>query len=549
MTNRFFAGIDVGTGSARVGLFSESGELQSTASKNITMWHPQPDYAEQSSTNIWAAICHAMHAALEEGGISAAQVCGIGFDATCSLVAVDENNAPVTISPTGEDDRNIIVWMDHRATAQAKRIEALNDPILQYTGGKISPEMEVPKLLWLKENMPESFGRIAHFFDLPDWLVHRATGTFVRSLCSTTCKWTYESPKGTEGEGWSESFFAALDLDEVLEDNARKIGQHFAQPGTSVGEGLSEQAAAELGLQPGTPVGTSLIDAYAGALGTLGTETTGTDAGQGEKLALISGTSACHIVTTTDPVFVPGVWGPYFSSLTPERWVNEAGQSFAGALIDRIIAGHAAAPELREKAEANNTNIYTILQAELEALSGEETQTHLLTSDLHVQPDFLGNRSPLADPTRKGAIVGLTPQTDLASLARQYLATLQALAYGTRQIIEQLNDKGVGIDTIVVSGGLAQNKLYLREHADATGCTILVPETKEPVLLGSAMLGAMAGGQFNSLEQAMKMMSGGAAQISPRGTAVRRYHDAKYQVFLKMQSDYAAYQALMQSEE
>lgn len=543
MTDRYFAGIDVGTGSARVGIFEANGKLISSAVESILMFRPQANFAEQSSADIWQAICRAMNKALNEAAIAGDQISGIGFDATCSLVALDAEFNPVSISPTQDDAQNIIVWMDHRAVEQAKRIEQMGDPILRYTGDTISPEMEIPKLLWLKENLPQSFQRAAHFFDLPDWLVHRATGTLTRSLCSTTCKWTYEPQKGNAGEGWSRPFFSALGLDELLDNDAQRIGATFCAPGAKVESGLTERAAAELGLVAGTPVGASMIDAYAGALGTLGVQTTLPRGG--ERLALISGTSACHIVTTPDPVFVPGVWGPYLSALTPDRWVNEAGQSLAGALIDRVIAAHPATNEMREAANADGISFYEHLFLTLEARAGGADTTHLLTRDLHVQPDFLGNRSPLADPTRKGAIVGLTPQIDADDLALQYIATIQALAYGTRQIIETLNAKDVGIDTIVVSGGLAQNTLYLREHADATGCHVLVPATKEPVLLGSAMLGAMAAGSFTTLQQAMQHMSGEATLISPRGEAVRKYHDIKYQVFLKMQSDYADYQRMM----
>ncbi|MFC6589113.1 FGGY-family carbohydrate kinase [Sulfitobacter pacificus] len=112
---------------------------------------------------------------------------------------------------------------------------------------------------------------------------------------------------------------------------------------------------------------------------------------------------------------------------------------------------------------------------------------------------------------------GLTLDGGIKDLALDYLATVQALAYGTRQILEAMRAKGANFDTLVVSGGLAKNALYLREHADATGCRILVPDQPEPVLLGAAMLGAAAAGDFNNLPAAMAAMSGKGSTVVPRG--------------------------------
>jgi ribulose kinase len=90
-----------------------------------------------------------------------------------------------------------------------------------------------------------------------------------RSLCSVVCKWTYEAhPSGNKG--WNENYFRQIGLLDLMEQNWKKIGSVVKEPGSPCGNGLSEQAAEELGLQCGTPVGTSIIDAHAGGLGMLG---------------------------------------------------------------------------------------------------------------------------------------------------------------------------------------------------------------------------------------------------------------------------------------
>jgi ribulose kinase len=105
----FFLGIDVGTGSARDGVFSESGKMLATATRKTAMWRPQAEFVEQSSENIWQSCVDAVRTAVSESGIDPTRVGGIGFDATCSLVALDAAGQPVSVSPTGRDEQNIIV--------------------------------------------------------------------------------------------------------------------------------------------------------------------------------------------------------------------------------------------------------------------------------------------------------------------------------------------------------------------------------------------------------------------------------------------------------
>jgi ribulose kinase len=122
---------------------------------------------------------------------------------------------------------------------------------------------------------------------------------------------------------------------------------------------------------------------------------------------------------------------------------------------------------------------------------------------------------------------------------------VQAVAYGTRHIVETLNAEGYAIDTILACGGGTKNPVFLREHADATGCALVLPQEPEAVLLGAAILGAVAGALQPDVAQAMAAMSRAGSIIEPGSDAVRRYHDAKYAVFQKMYADQMAYRTLI----
>ncbi|TYC56421.1 FGGY-family carbohydrate kinase [Rhodobacterales bacterium] len=540
----FCIGVDVGTGSARAGVFDGTGRLLGSASRQIRLWHPKPHFAQQSSEDIWSAVCYAVQTALRESGVSAKDVQGIGFDATCSLVVADKEGAPVSVSPDGAPEQDIILWADHRAIGEAARIDQTGHQRLAVSGGTISPEMQLPKLLWLKSNLPDCWTNAAHFFDLPDWLTWRASGSQTRSLCSTVCKWTYRGEAGTGGEGWDREFFSLIGLGDLVEEGFARIGTHFASPATPLGH-LTETAAADLGLTTATKVAASMIDAHAGALGTFGVNVPGKDgegAGEG-RMALIAGTSACHITLSALAAFVPGVWGPYYGAVLPELWVNEAGQSMAGAAIDQVLNRHAASAGARKAAEEQGTNVYSYLEAILAREAADEPLA-FASRHRHILPDFNGNRAPLADPNRLGVTWGQGAGPGDRDLALDYLACVQALAYGTRHILDQLDQNGVRPSAIVISGGLARNRLYCQTHADVTGLPVMLPEQEEPVLLGSAMLAAVGAGGFADFSGAMAAMSGTAVVLEP-ATGIRDYHDRKYRVFRDMHDRYAEYRDMM----
>ena len=115
-------GIDVGTGSARAGVFDLKGRMAGCGVKPIKMWRPEPDFAEHSSNDIWKSVCFAVKQAMKQAGVTPDASAGIAFDATCSIVAVDGEDKPVTVSPSGKDEQNVIVWMDHRAMEEAARL-------------------------------------------------------------------------------------------------------------------------------------------------------------------------------------------------------------------------------------------------------------------------------------------------------------------------------------------------------------------------------------------------------------------------------------------
>ena len=522
-------GVDVGTGSARAGVFDGAGRLLGIGKHPVTLWTEPGEIVEQSGEQIWQAVCHAVRAAMAQAGVEAKAITGIGFDATCSLVVVDAAGQGVAVGPSGDPARNVMVWMDHRAQAEAEEINAGGHAVLQYVGGRISPEMETPKLLWLARHRPQAFAQAAQFFDLSDYLTWRASGSLARSSCTVTCKWTYLAHENR----WDAEYFRAIGLGVLADEGFARIGTQVVAPGTALG-GLTPQSAADLGLPEGVTVAAALIDAHAGGLGTLGVTLPGS-ADPTARLAYIFGTSACSMASTRQATPVPGVWGPYYNAMLPGLWLNEGGQSAAGAALDHLVHLHRDAPEITAEAATRGLSLIAHVAAYAAGQGGSLSETIRTAEGVIVVPEFLGNRSPFADPEARAVIAGLGLDRGLPSLAALYLAGLSGIGYGLRQLLDRFTAQGMVIETLIASGGAAQSPLACQMLADSTGLPVALPEAPEPVLLGAAMLGAIASGQHADAQAAMAAMSGPARLFQPATGDLAALHSRRFAAFTALQ--------------
>mmetsp|Transcript_16806 Transcript_16806/g.19050 ORF Transcript_16806/g.19050 Transcript_16806/m.19050 type:complete len:257 (+) Transcript_16806:1-771(+) len=245
-----------------------------------------------------------------------------------------------------------------------------------------------------------------------------------------------------------------------------------------------------------------------------------------------------------NPRFIPGVWGPYASAMVPGMSLNEAGQSAAGSLIEHVITSHAAFSKLGKSVVDATLYLNQKLAAMVHSSSPDWREWSKLTESFHILPYFLGNRSPRADPELTGVAVGLTLDSSVENLAVTYLAVIQAICYGTRHIIQTLNNNGYCIETLVVCGGLSKNRVFVQEMADCCQLQIVLPEEDEAVLLGAAMLGAVASGKQKTVLEGMAHMSKDGALVSPR-LEMCSFHSNKFEVFLRMYENWQEYKLIM----
>ncbi|AUH32983.1 FGGY-family carbohydrate kinase [Paracoccus tegillarcae] len=480
-----FGAVDVGSARARAAIFGSDGRLLARSSHGFSTIHGPDGQASYAFAEIWDAVASAMTEARGMAGAARDDLVGLSFDATCSLYVDAPGFAP-----------DVIAWHDHRATAEAAELSAIDHPLARLAGGQVSPEMQTPKLMWLARHRPDAWAGLRAARDLSDQLAFVATGKPARSLCAMAAKWPYIAEAG----GWQTDLLRQLGIGAMPREGA------VLAPGTVIGP-LTAQAADQLGLSPDCRVAAGLIDAFAGALGA-------TD----DMPVLIAGTSNCVMARDVPPR--PAVWGPYLGAIVPGQVVSEAGQSATGALLDRI----------RQQ--------YPQPQSHGDILSRLRPDQHEIGAGIHVLPDIKGNRTPFADPLMRGVIHGASLDRSPAALDALYWRAAIGIAMGTRQVIEHM---GLG-DTrrLAMAGGQARAPLLRQLYADVTGAEIHW-QPEDAVLRGSAIVAAAP---FLDGVEAARRRFALPAQIVPPNPATRDRLARDWRIFQRMQQNRAEIDAL-----
>jgi FGGY-family pentulose kinase len=493
MTTSLFLGLDVGTQSVRAALFDLSGACRAYATAPLDTFHSRPGWAEQDPAQWWQAVCDAVPQALARAGAAPGDVAGVGLDCTaCTVVPCAADGGPL---------RRALLWMDQRAFREAEEISATGDPSLRYVSSVVSPEWMLPKALWLKRHEPQVYGRAGRLVECTDWFMHRLTGEWTLSLNNVTVKWNYAGPDG----GWSPALLAAAGLDDL----PGKWPAGVVPLGKGTGR-LSAAAAGALGLRAGTPVAQGGIDAYLGMLG-MGA------VGAGD-LAVVMGSSTCHLAMSDRGLFGSGLLGCYPDAVVEGLYTLEGGQTSTGSILDwyrRHFAGH-------EEAEARQAgrNVWDVLDAKAAAVPpGCEG---LVCLDY-----WQGNRCPLKDPRARGTLWGLTLSHGAGHVFR---SIYEATAQGTRHILEDAAWHGFAVRRLFAGGGGARSRLWLQIHADVLGLPIHLPRESEACALGSALVAAVHTGHYPDLGEAARHMVqiGEMIEPNPKNKAVYDYYYGKY---------------------
>ena len=437
-----------------------------------------PDWALQHPQDYIDVFANTIPVVLRDSGVNPADVKGIGIDFTASSpMPTKADGTPLCFLEEYQDEPHayIKLWKHHAAQRQADLINEtarqMGESWLPRYGGKISSEWFFSKLLQIVQERPDIYARIDKFVEAADWVIWQLTGVETRNTCTAGYKAMVQ-----DGDFPSKAYFKALDpaFENVVDE---KIGQEFAELGDRAG-GLTAEMAQMMGLPAGIAVAVANVDAHVTA-----PAVKATDPG---VMVMVMGTSTCHILSGTDLKVVDGMCGVVKGGIIPGLYGYEAGQSAVGDIFAWFV-DNAVPPEYHEAAERAGMGIHEYLEQEA---SKQQVGEHgLIALDW-----WNGNRSTLVDVDLTGMILGMTLATRAPDI---YRALIEATAFGTREIIEAFETKGVEVKELVAAGGLPEKNALLRQiYADVTGRTFKLSGSAQAPALGSAMHAAVAAGVY-----------------------------------------------------
>lgn len=461
-------GLDCGTGGARALVADRSGRVLAMAVRDYPTSHPHPGWATQSPADWWQAACGAVREVMRKGGIDPGRIAAISASGTSStLVALDEH-----LNPLGE----AILWMDNRASPQARRIEATGHPVLRRSRAGVSAETALPKILWLRDNAPVVYASSRWFVEMADYLALRLSGELTLGQNLTTNRWFYD-PR----HGWPEDFLAVIGLAGITD----RFPAWMPALGDVIGP-LQQIAADAMGLDPETLVVAGGTDAYVAMVG-LNTLRSG-------ETALITGTSHLILPVVAEDTEVEGLFGPHPDCVTKGTFVMEGGQVSSGAVLRWWH-------ELLHQGGDGYDALLT------EAQSVPPGARGLVVLDF-----WQGNRNPFTDYDLQGAIWGLTLKHGRAEITR---ALMESVALGTANILDRLTGKGIPVSAMTLAGGVLRSRFWAQMHADATGTVLRIPEVGEATAFGAAIAAAVGAGMHPTLETAADAMVRICDEIHP----------------------------------
>ena len=472
-----YIGIDLGTSAVKLLLMDGEGKIQRIVSKEYPIEFPHPGWSQQNPQDWYTQTMEGIRELVAQADRD--QVAGISFGGQMhGLVILDENDQVI---------RPAILWNDGRTSEECDYLNNVigKDKLSEYTANISFTGFTAPKILWVKNQEPENFKRIAKIMLPKDYLAYRLTGVHCTDYSDASGMLLLD----VKNRRWSQEM---CDICNIRMEMLPRLYESYECVGT-----LKEDVAAQLGLSASVRVAAGAGDNAAAAVGT-GTV--------GEGMCNISlGTSGTIFISSHR--FGVDKYNALHAFAHADGYYHLMGCMLSAASCNKWWME-----------DIVGTGDYAGEQAGIDRLG--ENHVYFL-------PYLMGERSPHNNPGARGTFIGMTMDTTRADMTQ---AVLEGVAFALRDSLEVARSLGIHLERTKICGGGAKSPLWKRMIANILNLKVDVIESEEGPALGGAMLAAVACGEFESVEAAARRIVRIVDTVEPEPELAARY-DARYQQF------------------
>lgn len=496
----YWLGLDIGTGGSRALLVNEKGAVVSGfTAPHEDMKMERPLWAEQRPENWWDAAQAAIQGVLKQAEVAGKDVAAVGLSGQMhGLVCLDASNAVI---------RPSLIWCDQRSQPQVDWINQTvgKQNVVAYTANPMLTGFTLPKLIWVRDNEPGNFERTKKILLPKDYIRFCLTGEYATEVSDASGTGLLD----VVTRRWSKNMLDRLKLDSSLLPELKES--------IEITGAVSKAAAKSTGLKEGTPV-------VGGG---------GDQASSGIGNGIVGpGVASCTIGTS----------GVVFSYLDKPQY-DQAGRvhTFCHAVKGKWhVMGVTQGAGLSLQWFRNNL----APGAEYDDLVGEGATAPVLAHGLYWLPYLMGERTPHLDPIARGAWIGLTAKHTRSDLIR---AIVEGVSFSMKDCLEIIEQMGVDVQSVRMSGGGANSAFWRQVMADILGVRITTLQNKEGSAYGAALLALAGSGQYTTIEECCAVAIQESDRVNPRpheSAAYQRGYELYSQLYPTLKPIYGVIQQL-----
>jgi xylulokinase len=457
LSGKFIISYDVGTGGSKAVLTDLEGKIISYRFEPYSTEYPRPNWAEQDPEDWWRAVTASTRRLMEESKVEPEKVIGIGF--ATQMLGV------LPLDPSGSPICKAVIWLDSRADEQARRLVRRlggEKVVARVAGAVPSGKDVICKLMWLREEEPQTWRQAHKIVDVNGYLVYRCTGNLIIDQTNAAATGLLDN----KTRDWSPL------LARLLRIPLEKLPP--VKKSVEVAGVLSDRAAEEMGLSPGTPV--------IGGMGDVPAAATGSGALEEGDAHIYIGTSGWLCISVSRPKGLSRYGIASIASADPSSFLLIGETETAGACL-KWFAEQLGRREEWEKAGGDGMEIFAVLDKVAEEVPAGSRKV-IFT------PWMFGERSPVTDTTLRGAFLNLSLESAREDMLR---AVYEGVAMNCRWLLEAVGSAGFPCPVVRTIGGGARSDLWMQVFADVTGHTIeAVEDAQEAGAVGCALAVAVA---------------------------------------------------------